>query len=76
MYNFIKDCCGVVDILELGNVNLDINNVMCLSVFYLMMYLICLFLQSKKNCFENYNSFVFLIDKSFCNYDVLLMIKY
>lgn len=48
MYNFIKDCCGVVDILELGNVNLDINNVMCLSVFYLMLYLICLFLYSIK----------------------------
>lgn len=48
MYNFIKDCCGVVDILELGNVNLDINNVMYLSVFYLMLYLICLFLYSIK----------------------------
>lgn len=48
MYIFIKDCCGVVDILELGNVNLDINNVMCLSVFYLMLYLICLFLYSIK----------------------------
>lgn len=49
---------------------------MRLSVSYLMMHLTCLFLQSKKNRFENYNSSAFPIDKSFCNYDVLLMTKH
>lgn len=75
-YNSIKDCRGVADILESGNANLDINNAMRLSVSYLMMHLTCLFLQSKKNRFENYNSSAFPIDKSFCKYDGLLMTKH
>lgn len=47
-YNSIKNCRQVADILQSGNANLDINNVMRFSVSYLMLRLTCLFHTVKK----------------------------